>query len=715
MKSSGSSPNFIRNLIYRIGSVSVTVKLIGTVLLVVIVSTAVQSLISFRNTQDMIQGQTKETMLGYYGAYNGRVDEAVNASGAIAQSFASRDDIKRLFLAGDRQGLIDLLTPIYSDLKVRYQFSHLYIEDAQGIVFVRIHDPGNFGDDVTYRRTTAIVIEQKKPAAGIEIGPNRMGVRGVAPMISNGELIGMVEVALDYDQEFLHALKADTNADFAMWLSYDAAAQPGLKPQVDALPSPTEELFFYTSTKTEMGKASPEAYRRVLQTSATQIEIVTENVLAPQIVLLAPIRKFEGGVIGVLEIVSPYAPTLQIIQQSQTTTGVIGLGVIFLAGALVWLFSFVAIVSPLRLLTQFADRETRGEVSARIAIKTGDEFGRLGTTFNSMAASIEQNRQELEGRVEQRTAQLRATNEVARVASSILDPDTLISQAVTLITKQFGYYYAAIFLTSSDGRMAILKDATGTAGQTLKARRHQLEVGGRSMVGTAISLRQARIALDVGAAPVRFNNPLLPDTRSEIALPMIVGDRALGALDVQSRQSAAFKEEDIETLQTMANQVAVALENARLFQETREALEEIRNVYSQYVVSSWTDKIRTSDLRYTTEIPGAAGMPELNILNVPMTLREQPLGSIKIESENEWTPDDRAWAEAVATQVAITLENARLIEESQQSALRERLAAAITEKVWAAQSVDNILQTAIRELGRALEASEATIELKVEE
>ncbi len=321
---------------------------------------------------------------------------------------------------------------------------------------------------------------------------------------------------------------------------------------------------------------------------------------------------------------------------------------------------------------------------------------------------------ELEKRVEERTAQLRATNEVGQIASSILDPDSVITKAVNLITETFKYYYAAIFLVVENGRWAELKDATGSAGEILKSRRHRLQVGGNSMVGMAISSQKPQVALDVGESAVRFNNPLLPNTRSEIALPLSVGNRVIGALNVQSTREADFNTDDIAALQGMANQVAIAIENARLFREMDSTLEELRQSNRQYVVSAWTDKLKGNALEYTTKSPIPASEPGQEV-QINLNLRDQSIGQIRLETDGEWTQEDQAWVEALATQVAISLENARLLEESQQSALRERLSASIVQKIWSSNSVDTILQTAVRELGRALEASDATIELKIDE
>lgn len=169
-------------------------------------------------------------------------------------------------------------------------------------------------------------------------------------------------------------------------------------------------------------------------------------------------------------------------------------------------------------------------------------------------------------RVNERTAQLNVSSEVSRAITSILSPNELIGQVVTLITERFNLYYAAIFLVNDDNQYAVLQDATGEAGRTLKERGHKLDLTGQSMVGEAISTRRPRLAQDVDQEATRFANPLLTETKSEIALPLIVGDRAIGALDVQSERTGAFDVGTITVLQGLAAQVAIAINNAREYQ-----------------------------------------------------------------------------------------------------------------------------------------------------
>jgi GAF domain-containing protein len=360
--------------------------------------------------------------------------------------------------------------------------------------------------------------------------------------------------------------------------------------------------------------------------------------------------------------------------------------------ATTFLFAITIILGLRQLQLAFTDAQTKADVTLH---------------------DLQSERGSLEDRVEARTVQLKAVNEVGRASSAILDADELIERVVNLITSQFGYYYSALFLVDEKSEQAFLQNATGDAGRVLRENKHHLRIGGNSMVGMAINTREARIALDVGSEPLRFENPLLPYTRSEIALPLIIGDRILGALDVQSTKAGAFGPQEIETLQGMANQVATALENARLFQDAQKNLLDMASIQRQYILESWKPLSNDPDLEYNVgDEDMSSDSPQIEI---PISLRDEIIGQIKLTSNSEWTTEQKNMIEAVATQAALALENARLVEESQSSAIREHLLAEITGKIWASSSLDGILQAAVRELGQALDASEATIELKVED
>jgi GAF domain-containing protein/HAMP domain-containing protein len=276
------------------------------------------------------------------------------------------------------------------------------------------------------------------------------------------------------------------------------------------------------------------------------------------------------------------------------------------------------VVRPVQSLQEGVEIIGAGNLEHRIEIRTRDEIGTLASAFNAMAGELQQMIGTLEQRVadrthelEHRARQLATAAEVGRAAASILDLGTMSSQVVDLICGRFNLYYAGLFLLDATGDQAVLQAGSGEAGRIMKAAGHSLRVGGLSMVGAACAQHQARIALDVGEEPVRFDNPLLPETRSEMALPLLVGDRVLGALDVQSTRPAAFSEEDIAVLQLVADQVAVAVDNARKFSDEAallDATNPLFRVSRRLTAAATTDQVVQTiiDAVAATEADGCA-------------------------------------------------------------------------------------------------------------
>jgi len=202
---------------------------------------------------------------------------------------------------------------------------------------------------------------------------------------------------------------------------------------------------------------------------------------------------------------------------------------------------------------------------------TPEEINLMEAYTNQLGLALESARLFQDTR--RRSIQLATSAEIAQAANSQLDLNQLLPTAVNLIADRFNLYYVGVFLNDPEGHWAVLQAGTGEPGRIQIERSHRLEVGGESMIGQAIAKAEPRVALDVGAEAVRFDNPYLPETRSEMALPLTTRGQIIGALTIQSRQPAAFGIEDLAVLQTMADQLAIAIQNARLYQQTQDLLE----------------------------------------------------------------------------------------------------------------------------------------------
>jgi GAF domain-containing protein len=338
---------------------------------------------------------------------------------------------------------------------------------------------------------------------------------------------------------------------------------------------------------------------------------------------------------------------------------------------------------------------------------------------NQLTSQLEQDRIHLQQRtsdLERREIQIRTVAEISRTITAELDPEKIFQQVVNLIKERFNLYYVGVFMLDENERFAVLRVGTGDAGQKMVAAGHKLAVGGTSMIGWSISNRKARIALDVGEDAVRFQNPYLPSTRSELALPMISEGRALGALTIQSIWPEAFDEDDITVLQGMADSLATAIYNANLFNQVQESLDEIQTLHRQYLSKAWEDVIASKGmLDYTHENTGLTAQADQAInFDVPLVLRDQVIGTITIERDQDYlSEEEEAFINSIASQTALALENARLVEETERSSQHNRSVADITSKVWASTSIDTILRTALQELGQTLGASDGMIQLDV--
>ena len=405
--------------------------------------------------------------------------------------------------------------------------------------------------------------------------------------------------------------------------------------------------------------------------------------------------------------------SLEVLADLRSQSIVVSILSVILGAIIAYLLS-TSISNPISRIIETFQKVESGDLTQRVPVTATDEIGELTVYFNRMVSRLEELQGSLERQVQERTAQLTATIEVGRVASQILDQEELIHTVVNLVTDKFNFYFAGIFLTDSTNRWLEFKAGTGEAGRLLKDSNYRIEINDKSIIGATARSKSARVAENVAFEKTYLANPLLPYTRSEITLPLVSGERLLGVLDVQSTEVGSFSEADIETLQGMANQLAIALENARLFQETQDTLEEVRTVHRQYLSSAWGRTTEAGDLEFTAGDAGKLTGEEA-AMDIPITLRDQIIGQIKLEGEDEWNSEERALIEAVATQTALALENARLLEESQQLAVRERLISEIGAKIWASATVDGILQTAVREIGRIMNASEAAIEINLDQ
>ncbi|HVP20328.1 MAG TPA: GAF domain-containing protein [Anaerolineaceae bacterium] len=403
------------------------------------------------------------------------------------------------------------------------------------------------------------------------------------------------------------------------------------------------------------------------------------------------------------------------------------------------------ITQPITNLTKSSERITAGDFDVTVPVADRDEIGTLASAFNLMTSRVRALINELEDRVRARTIELENQNktlryrtqqietvsEVARSIASAQDLEKLLTQITTLISERFGFYHVGVFLLNQARDFAELRAANSEGGQRMLARQHKLKVGQVGIVGFVTATGKPRIALDVGEDAIHFKNPDLPRTRSEMALPLIANGNVIGALDVQSENVNAFSQNDVELFSTLADQVAIAIVNSRLYQETVQALEESQILHRQYLRQEWSKT--ALDMPIVGYQLNAKGLnpiitlspldseeelqpPEVSatrhdesrpILKVPISLRGEVIGTIELKNEDNspWDGESEATARAIADQISQALENARLFEQTQRRADRERKVLEITSRIRSVTDPEAMLQIAAEELQNALNAS----------
>jgi GAF domain-containing protein len=364
-------------------------------------------------------------------------------------------------------------------------------------------------------------------------------------------------------------------------------------------------------------------------------------------------------------------------------------------------------------------------VSAIIAIGLytfQEEFTKTQSAAVQTFEILRNERLTLEQRVDERTAglarkteQLRATSYIARKTAEVQDLATLLETVARLVTDQFGFYHTGIFLINETGDHAVLQAASSEGGQRMIERGHALAVGMQGIVGYVAAQKKPRIALDVGEDAVFFNNPDLPMTRSEVALPLLIRNKVLGVLDIQSDKPQAFGAEDIDVLQTLSDQIAIAIENARLLDETQAAIIQLEALTGVRTREVWTQKLRDNNRVFTYTPLGlrANKLPQNNenSITASIILRGQKIGDISIarKGDAKWSKLDESLLDEVASQVGLAVDNIRLLEEATQRAKQEQTVGQLATRFSQSLDLDTLLQTAARELGQLPDISEVSV------
>lgn len=379
-------------------------------------------------------------------------------------------------------------------------------------------------------------------------------------------------------------------------------------------------------------------------------------------------------------------------------------------------------------------RATRLELTAK-----NQELQKFSAALENTIAARTSELDHANLRLERRARQFEAIARISRAITQTQDFELLLDQVTELISDQFNFYHTGVFLLDANNEYAVLIAANSLGGKRMLQRNHRLRIGQTGIVGYVAGTGLPRIALDTGVDAVYFNNPDLPDTRSEMALPLLrKGNEVIGVLDAQSREANAFSQEDVRALTTLADQVAIAIENSRLFEAQKRVLNEAQVTYNRGIRESWLRftkskgvtgiqrrNLKSNLLSGPVELPGADEALRSGdafqtrdsdgsvVLTLPVKLREQTVGVVNLKGirDRTWTEDELDIIQAIMERAALSIENARLLEESRTTAERERVIGEITSRISSGTQVDEILRTAVQELGVRIPGAQVTVEV----
>lgn len=516
--------------------------------------------------------------------FSSRIDLLENFSLALALEVANNPDIQETFANRDREHLTELTLPAYLVLDEKFDVPQYQFHLPPATSFLRLHQLDQYGDDLSsFRATVLAANSEKKPVAGIEIGRGGLGVRGIAPVSYQGRHVGTIEFGLNVDHTLLNELKTQYGSEWQILLLKEAAdIATFVTPRTDVTPT-NSSLVFQSSTLENPIFLGSDGYEKVLDGTPNQ-ETVTKGGLT-YIIVSSPLYDFSGNIIGVVDIISDQT---EIVEQQNRQIGVLFgvlLSTLLVFGGTIYLL-VNQILQPIQPLTEAARAIAGGNLDQNIQVNSQDELGILAQTVNQMASELKNSFVTLEERVANRTRDLATVAEVGTATATILDTRRLLQEVADLTKERFGLYHSHIYLLDEDGKNLVLAAGAGEAGRLMVSRGHAIPVDReQSLVARAARERKGVTVNDVTKAPDFLPNPLLPDTRSELAAPMVVGGRLVGVFDVQSDQIGHFTEADINIQTTLAAQIATSVQNVRFYEQShnRADLETLANTISQKI------------------------------------------------------------------------------------------------------------------------------------
>lgn len=606
--------------------------------------------------------------------FNSKIEDLKNFSLGLAIQSANNPEIQAAFARRDRNALLKLTQDSYLALDKQFDIPQYQFHLAPAVSFLRLHNVESFGDDLsTFRNTVLQVNDSLEPVAGLEVGRGGMGMRGIVPMFYKGRHTGSVEFGLNIDDTFVSQLKEVYGGDWRILLTKESLSLATLEDISTLDTGPASNLLVLASTIDGV-YAPTDVYTNALNNERGGSQ-VNEGGRSYSITTL-PLRDYKGEIIGVVDIVTDRTA----IATAQTRRLFFMLATILVSLAL-GSYSLTRTINqaltPLRDLTHASEAIERGDLSQQVNITSQDEIGQLGHTFNRMSSQLQTLIASLEKRVQDRTHDLELAAEVGRtISEKVNNPDEMLSNATELIRSRFHLYYTQVYLVNPFEHTLTLRAGTGEVGEQLLQRGHRLEINMNSINGRAVSEKRAVIVADTAQSPAFLRNDLLPDTRSEMAIPLIVGERVVGVLDMQSEVPDALNETNLPAFEALAGQMAVAIQNAQLFEEASRARTDLEERASRQAFEDWQHFLNAVDrgekigfaFQENQIQPISQHVGGEHTLQAPLEVSGATIGKIQLADtpDRTWTDSDIQIIQATANQLSRHIDNLRLLAQADQ-------------------------------------------------
>lgn len=751
------------------------------------------TVIFYANFQGSLAEQDQIELQRFSQALRTQIENSGELVSALAQQIASDAGIQSSIVAQDwAAAALRCMQPL-ERINKTYPDMALQFHVVQGIFWLKC-ESGNVEtpegstayiakgtDQSTWRLSITKAETENTIVSGLELAPDGLYVRSIVPVLDNSDaVVGSVELALPVDRSFVANLKSAYVGDWNILLSRQiiqninsqaSSNAPNNVVQGTFQPAfgsgPVDELVLQTTTYPDVIYGLSQSYRQALQGQASSSQVVRSGI--NYTVISLPLRDVNGEIIGVVDVINDRTASQAALRRRMT--GILGVGVVALIlGAVGMTFILRRLLRPVQELTLTAAAIAQGDLSRPVPVPTGladDEIKQLFVSFGTMTRQMRALIGRMEQRVIERTQELETRSRQLQTAAEVgrdittrshalvgsgdrtspgEEMQALLDLAVRQIAASFDYYQVSLFLVESDsqaaagrpitGMVAELKAASGEVGKKLLEQKLRLDLALPGVVSWAINNNQSRIIRDVNAETAYIKEPLLPDTRAELAVPLrgsvaVQGiasgraERVIGALDVQSRMVGAFDQNDAAALQIIADQLANAIQNLRLIDQLNKTISDLEQASGEFTRQAWKNYLQSRTAVTMAGISATTASQDLpedvleadqsSIVNLPLRVRDQVIGGIDLVFEGQQaSPEVINLAEEAANRLGLVLESTRLLQEARRLALREQLIGQVAGQVRATLDIDEVMKNAIQGIGEAMEMSEVEIRLKTD-